>query len=93
MGKSPFLMGKSPFVMGKSPFLMGKSTINGHFNSKLLVYNWAKADDLHKSYVARPVGNLVLKGRKSATKVGEHRTLRARNPGIHKDFMGQNDGF
>jgi hypothetical protein len=59
----------------------------------MLVYNWAKADDLHKSYVARPVGNLVLKGRKSATKVGEHRTLRARNPGIHKDFMGQNDGF
>eukprot|EP00438_Fugacium_kawagutii_P029977 Skav217704 [mRNA] locus=scaffold2294:100702:106932:- [translate_table: standard] len=27
-----------------------------------------KADDLHKSYVARPVGNLVLKGRKSPTK-------------------------
>ena len=29
-----------------------------------------EADDLHKSYVARPVGNLVLKGRKSPTKVG-----------------------
>ena len=34
-----------------------------------------EADDLHKSYVARPVGNLVLKGRKSPTKVGEKRGL------------------
>ena len=30
-----------------------------------------EADDLHKTFVARPVGNLILKGRKSATKASK----------------------
>ena len=50
----------------------------------------SKADDLHKSYVARPVGNLVLKGRKSPTKAGGkgREVTGDRRPGNHGNFIG-----
>ena len=40
IGKITMFHGKTHYKWGKSPCLMGKLTINDHFNSKLLVYQW-----------------------------------------------------
>jgi len=52
---------------------------NSHFGTSCLVSDESleEADDLHKSYVARPIGNIILKGRKNATKVWEVRGKRS----------------
>eukprot|EP00913_Durusdinium_trenchii_P004511 g4188.t1 len=61
-------------VLGDSVNVAARlKSLNSHFRTCCLVSDESleEADDLHKSYVARPVGNLVLKGRKSPTKVWE----------------------
>lgn len=66
-------------VLGDSVNVAARlKSLNSHFATCCLVSDESleEADDLHKSYVARPVGNLVLKGRKSATKVWEVRARR-----------------
>jgi len=66
-------------VLGDSVNVAARlKSLNTHFGTSCLVSDESleEADDLHKSYVARPVGNLVLKGRKSPTKVWEVRARR-----------------
>lgn len=66
-------------VLGDSVNVAARlKSINSHFGTSCLVSNECleEADDLHKTFVARPVGNLILKGRKSATKVWEVRARR-----------------
>ena len=48
---------------------------------------------MHKSYVSRPVGNLILKGRKAPTLVWEVRARRATAQTLAKTYDAHRRGF